>query len=276
MGLVEWGLLMNEFIEIVWEHYAKNGRDLLWRIPGPDGSFDPYKIMVSEIMLQQTQVPRVAVKYEEFLSQFPNTQALAKAPLSKVLIAWQGLGYNRRAKYLHEAAKKIQKQHDGKIPRNKEELIKLPGIGPNTAAAVLVYTYNSPEVFIETNIRSVFLHHFFQDRDDVTDKEILKLVEETLQESPRDWYWALMDYGTFIKRTHGNPNKRSKSYVRQSKFTGSDRQIRGMVLKELSIGSKSSKELQTNVQDVKVVRIIEALEREGLIAKTDQNYHLAN
>jgi len=265
---------MNEFVETVWEHYAKNNRELPWRMPETDGSSDPYKIMVSEIMLQQTQVSRVAVKYEQFLAEFPNVRALANASLSKVLIVWQGLGYNRRAKYLHEASKKIQKDYAGKLPTSKEELTALPGIGPNTAAAILVYAHNSPEVFVETNIRSVYLHHFFQDREDITDKEIQKLVKETLQKSPRDWYWALMDYGTFIKKTHGNPNKRSKSYARQSKFAGSTRQVRGMVLRELSKGSRSVKELQVNIQDERVTGIIQVLEKEGLITKTEELYHL--
>ncbi len=266
---------MNEFIETVWEHYAHSGRELPWRVPESDGTFDPYKIMISEIMLQQTQVPRVIIKYEQFLSRFPSNQVLADAPLSEVLIAWQGLGYNRRAKYLHLAAKGIQEKYSGAMPKSKEELITLPGIGPNTASAILVYAFNVPEIFIETNIRSVFLYHFFQDCDDVADGEILDLVQKTLQESPRDWYWALMDYGTFIKKTYGNPNNRSKSYVRQSKFVGSDRQIRGMILRELSAGPKPLKKLQKNIKDLRVTAITETLKKEGFIEKTKDQYHLA-
>jgi A/G-specific adenine glycosylase len=185
-----------EFLEILWKFYAQSGRGSLpWRQPEPDDSFDPYKIMVSELMLQQTQVARVIPKYQSFLEQFPDVQSLAMADLSDVLRVWQGLGYNRRAKFLWQAAGAIDVL--GNFPTTYEELVKLPGIGSNTAGAILAYACNQPVVFVETNVRTVYIHHFFADRIDIHDREILSLVGQTLdREHPREFYWAVMDYGS--------------------------------------------------------------------------------
>ena len=148
---------IKNFRQQVWNHYRKNGRTYLpWR-----RTTDPYKILVSEIMLQQTQVPRVIEKYEEFLKAFPNIRALSKAPLSDVLRLWNGMGYNRRAKFLREAAKIIVERHGGRVPRDAAALRKLPSIGPYTASAVRVFAFKEPDVLIETNIRAAFIHHFF-------------------------------------------------------------------------------------------------------------------
>lgn len=184
-----------EFQEVVWNYWREHGRQgLPWR-EEPSA----YNVVVSELMLQQTQVERVVPKFLEFTEQFPDFSALASAPLSDVLIAWQGLGYNRRAKYLHELAKAVVRL-DG-LPETLEELVKLPGIGKNTAGAILAYAFDQPVVYIETNIRTVYLHHFFADRFDVDDKELLPFIARTLDHSePRAWYSALMDYGTFLKK----------------------------------------------------------------------------
>jgi A/G-specific adenine glycosylase len=155
-----------EFLEALWEHYARVGRGALpWRQPEGDGSFDPYKVMVSELMLQQTQVNRVIPKYTEFLQRFPTVQALSAAELGDVLRAWQGLGYNRRAKFLWQAAQQIDQL--GQFPNTLQDLVKLSGIGVNTAGAILAYAFNQPAVFVETNIRTVYTHHFFEDRTDI-------------------------------------------------------------------------------------------------------------
>ncbi|MFM2381283.1 MAG: hypothetical protein RLZZ76_50 [Candidatus Parcubacteria bacterium] len=219
------------FVNRVKQFYKQQGRHSLpWR-----KTKDTYKILVSEVMLQQTQVDRVIPKYKVFLKQFPKVESLASAPLGEVLRAWQGLGYNRRAKMLHSCAKEIVESHTGRFPKDHKILVSLPGIGPYTASAVLAFACNEPVVLIETNVRTVFIHHFFSDQTDVTDAEILALVERTLdRQNPREWYYALMDYGSYLKKTVGNKNTQSSTYATQSTFKGSDRQIRGALVRLLA------------------------------------------
>lgn len=218
------------FKRIVTHYYRSHGRSLPWR-----ENLDPYAILVSEIMLQQTQVDRVIPKYAAFLKKFPTVQALARAPLAQVLRSWQGLGYNRRGLNLKRAAEIIQNEHGGTFPNSAKELVALPGIGPYTAAAVCVFAYNQTDVLIETNIRSVYLHHFFSNKSNIHDDEILPLVEKTLnRKNPRVWYWALMDYGAHLKKEFPNPGRRSAHHTVQSQFKDSNRQIRGHILKLLT------------------------------------------
>jgi A/G-specific adenine glycosylase len=262
------------FREALWGHYADAARhNLPWRQPEPDGSFDPYKIMVSELMLQQTQVARVIVKYHEFLELFPKASALAAADLGGVLRAWQGLGYNRRAKFLWQAAQAVHER--GSFPATPEGLVKLPGIGANTAGAILAYAYNQPVVFVETNIRTVYIHHFFQDRSDVHDKEIVPLVQQTLdREHPREFYWALMDYGSHLKATVGNLNKASRHYARQSKFHGSRRQVRGQVIQLLGVQSYTLARLRQEIPDERLEAVLAELLAEGMIKRIGARYSL--
>jgi A/G-specific adenine glycosylase len=265
-----------EFQERVWDYYAKNGRsNLPWRAAEVDGTFDPYKILVSEIMLQQTQVPRVIEKYTQWIALFPNVGALAAASLADVLSAWQGLGYNRRAKFLHETAKIIASSKKYMFPRTRQELMELPGIGSNTAAAIVVYAFNEPQVFIETNIRTVYLHHFFDGTDRVDDKMLLPIIEESIDyENPREWFWALMDYGVYVKKTHQNPARKSKHHTKQSTFEGSDRQIRGKIIKLLTTGAHNSTELQKAINDPRMQRIVSNLVDEGMIQRIGNAYQL--
>lgn len=294
---------------IVWNYYADNSRDLPWRKPRPDGIFDPYHILVSEVMLQQTQVARVIPKYRQFLKAFPNVESLAQASLGDVIKIWQGLGYNRRAKFLHASAQKIIRDFKGQIPEDLVLLESLPGIGKNTASAICVYAFNQPLSFIETNIRSVFIHHFFNDVKDVDDKEILPLVEksiqllsgqkgqipihqgairDTLKESSfrgeeiipdgvsqyREWYWALMDYGSYLKLNVGNPNIRSRSYSKQSKFEGSKRQVRGAVLRVLSKQNMPYEMLEKEIIDPRLSDVLDDLQIEGFISQSKMIYSL--
>lgn len=260
------------FTETVWENYRNMNRMLPWRESEVDGRFDAYKILVSEVMLQQTQAERVATKYVEFIDIFPDVQTLARAPLAEVLKAWNGLGYNRRAKYLHEAARQLQAKQQ---PWAFDALLARKGIGPNTAAAICVYAYNEPLVFVETNIRTVFIHHFFKDRAGVHDKELLPLVAKTLdREHPREWYWALMDYGVHLKSVFGNVSQSSKHYKRQSKFEGSRRQVRGQVLRVLAVGSQSRDELAEAISDERLDAVLKDLCRDGLITLSDDRYRL--
>lgn len=261
------------FQRTVLDYYTQyQRRDLPWRQPESDGSFDPYKIMVSEIMLQQTQVQRVIEKYRQFLKAFPDVKTLADAPLSDVLLAWQGLGYNRRGRYLRDAAAMVVSEFAGQMPRTVEELIRLPGIGHNTAAAIAAYSYDQPVVFIETNIRTVYLHHFFSEREAVTDSDILEVVAQTLDHTqPRHWYWALMDYGTHVKKQFGNQNVRSRHYAKQSAFAGSNRQIRGKILREVTVASLPYEQLKITVADNRFESVLEGLIADKLVVhKADE------
>ncbi|MDZ7786361.1 MAG: A/G-specific adenine glycosylase [Candidatus Saccharibacteria bacterium] len=253
--------------------WRKAPRRMPWREPEADGKLDPYKILVSELMLQQTRVGRVATKFEVFLRRFPNVTELARAPLSDVLKLWSGLGYNRRAKYLHEAAKRLK---DHQHPWTKQQLTDCKGIGENTAKAIRVYAYNAPEVFIETNIRSVFIHHFFKEQDDIGDESVKRLLAEVLdRKDPRSFYWALMDYGTHIKSTFGNNIGRSKTHKKQSPFKGSRRQIRGLVLRSLGKSPKTRNGLAREAADDRTKGVIDDLLREGLICRYGRKLKLA-
>lgn len=231
-----------------------------------------YHILLSEVMLQQTQVERVLVKYPEFLKSFPDLPALAKAPLAEVLRLWQGMGYNRRAISLKKLAELILHEYQGKLPMDPEDLVKLPGIGRYSASAIYTFATNKPTCFIETNIRRVYIHFFFDDREGIRDDEIMPLVEKTMDsKNPREWYYALMDYGVKLKKEVANPNRRSAHYTKQSKFEGSDRQFRGMILKAvLNSPGMTRKELMMTLSRIpeNFDQILENLLREQFIAKT--------
>lgn len=218
------------FQTFIWDFYAREGRTFPWR-----NINDPYKVVVSEIMLQQTQTYRVEPKYEHFVLAFPSFELLAQATLRDVLMLWQGLGYNRRGMYLHQIAHKVMTDYGGTFPADPVVLETFPGIGKNTAGSICAFAFNKPVVFIETNIRSVFIHSFFKDQTDVTDKQLYSLIEQTVDRTiPREWYYALMDYGVLLKKKLSNPSRRSAHHTTQSRFEGSDRQIRGMVLRYLT------------------------------------------
>ena len=264
----------DRFIKTVKDFYKKQGRhDLPWR-----KTKDPYRILVSEIMLQQTQVERVIPKYKDFIKKWPTAAELAKASLGGVLKEWQGLGYNRRAKLLHQCAYTIINDSKGRWPKEYDELKRLPGIGPYTAGAVMAFAYNKPVPIIETNIRTVFLHHFFKNKSDVDDVAVMRLVERTLdQKNPREWYWALMDYGTHLKKEFGNPNKKSKHYAKQSKFAGSDRQIRGAIVRALSRGQASKAKLRKDLIAFDTKRVeaqMQKLLAEGMVIKKGRSFSL--
>jgi len=229
---------VTEFRGIIWQYYLAHRREMAWR-----ETTDPYAIFVSEMMLQQTQVARVHTKYAEFIPAFPDFSSLAAARLEDVLRVWQGMGYNRRAKMLRDAAGMVMETFGGRLPETTEELITLPGVGPATAASIAAFAYNAPVVFIETNIRRVFIHFFFPEGEKVHDNRILPLVRQTLdRENPREWYYALMDHGAMLKQVVENPNRRSHGYTVQSVFTGSDRQIRGCILRYLLENGPSTPE----------------------------------
>jgi A/G-specific adenine glycosylase len=266
------------FQQLVWQYYKAHGRhDLPWRQPEADGSFDPYKIVVSELMLQQTQVPRVIPKFTIFIHAFSSFDALAQAPLSEVLKVWSGLGYNRRAKFLRQSAQIVSGQYGGKLPCDRTDLVALAGIGFHTAGAILAYAFNEPVLFIETNIRTVFIHHFFADAENVPDTALLPSIEQALpKDQAREWYWALMDYGTHLKQTAGNASRASASYTKQSAFHGSRRQIRGQVLRLLGEKPLSATEMRQVISDERLPDVLKDLTREAFIEKVNGRYRLCS
>jgi A/G-specific adenine glycosylase len=232
-------------------------------------------------MLQQTQVDRVVPKYESFMQRWPTVRHLAQASLRDVLVEWQGLGYNRRAKYLHRCALTITSDWGGVFPKTQVDLERLPGIGPYTAGAIMAFAYDTPTVIIETNIRTVFIHHFFQPHTSgVDDAAILALVKKTLPESnSREWYAALMDYGAHLKKTVGNLNRHSATYKKQSTFKGSDRAVRGAILRALSAceAGVTKTKLRQELRDVRAPQLqqqLDTLQADELISKQGRHYVL--
>lgn len=272
----------SSFQSLIWNFYKEHKRALPWRPPSlqvqKDGTLDPYHIFVSEIMLQQTQVSRVVEKFPQFLNTFPSFEDLASASLTSVLQAWQGMGYNRRGKYLHETAKIITQKYLRVIPQDPQKLVQLPGIGPATAGSIIVFIYNKPLVFIETNIRRVFIYHFFKDSLTIHDKEIMSLVEKTLDHNnPREWYYALMDYGTYLAKHIPNPNRKSKHYTKQSKFVGSNRQVRGAVLQSLLEKNHQKIDeiyLSLDFDNKRIYTVLQDMKREGFVKKEKEVYSI--
>lgn len=254
-----------ELVTSVWSHYQARGRHALpWRHTN-----DPYRIVVSEVMLQQTQVARVLPKYQEFLRRFPSTKRLAEASLADVLGMWQGLGYNRRAKMLQQAAATVREQYRGRWPRTETELCRLPGIGIYTARAVLAFAYNQPTLLLETNIKTVLLVHCFPGEYKVTEEELYQVLARIENATcPREWYWALMDYGAWLKQTYPYIHRRVRGYRRQSTFEGSNREIRGAILRRLhQLGKAATTQLVQKLafSNDRVWAQLQALEVEGLI-----------
>ncbi|MBW2982971.1 Fe-S cluster assembly protein HesB [Candidatus Woesearchaeota archaeon] len=253
----------------ILDFYEKQGRSLPWR-----KTTDRYKVLVSEIMLQQTQVDRVTQKYEAWIKRFPTAKALAEAPLSDVLKLWSGLGYNNRAKRLHDAAKKVVEESDGEIPDDEEDLKRLPGIGPYTARSVLIFADNRDLATVDTNIRRILIHELGLP-ETTTEKELFDQAEKLLPKGrSRDWHNALMDYGA-LHLTSRKSGIRPKT--RQSRFQGSKRQVRSTLLKHaLERGSVTEQEAEELFPDTEhdVKGILEDLEKEGLLEKGEKDYKI--
>lgn len=261
----------DEFQELIWQKGRELYRDMPWR-----HDTRAYYVLVSELMLQQTQVDRVIPKFNDFIAAFPDERALASASLAEVLRLWQGLGYNRRAKYLHEATKTVVNDFSGIWPDTIKGLQQLPGVGPNTAGAIMAYVYNQPVVFIETNIRSVYFHHFFEYDEAVADVQVKSKLEETIdREHPREFYWALMDYGTWLKRQGLGRIGASKHYKKQSPLEGSVRQVRGRIVAVLAEGDRSVTEVMNQVgYDHRFDLALDGLVRDGLVTRRGDVVHL--
>ena len=266
---------IEEFRQMVLAFYREHKRPMAWR-----ETTVPYHILVSEIMLQQTQVERVALKYPEFIARFPDFPSLAAASPAEILPVWQGMGYNRRAIALQRCAVQVMETFGGHLPADADTLATFPGIGKATASSIAAFAFNLPVVFIETNIRRVFIHFFFRDGDTVCDEEILPLVERSLdRENPREWYWALMDLGTSLKKSVPNPNRRSAHYTKQSAFEGSDRMIRGAILRSLvSQKQMTATEITSGRKEdaERVIRILQVLVSEGFLRKNGKYYEIVS
>lgn len=268
------GATVARFRREVYDRYHADPRPMPWR-----QTRDPYPILVSEVMLQQTQVERVRSKYAQFLEAFPTVTHLAAAPLDELLRVWQGLGYNRRAIALKRCAVEIVTTHGGRFPETIPELESLPGIGPYTARALAAFAFGVPEPLIETNIRTVFIHFFFHGREKVGDRQLMPLVAATLdRHNPREWYYALMDYGVLLKKLHPNPGRRSSHHVRQSPFKGSNRELRSRMLRTiLEDAGVTAGELarQLAADREAVEKNLEALVREGFVREEGEGYRVS-
>ena len=261
----------DDFQELIWTKGRELYREMPWR-----KDTRPYYVLVSELMLQQTQVDRVVPKFNAFIDRFPDEASLADAPLADVLTLWSGLGYNRRAKFLHESAKKIVSDFEGQFPVSYADILSLPGVGPGTAGAITVYAFNRPVPFIETNVRTVYFHHYFADGEKVSDEQLKKVVAETIDfEHPREFYWALMDYGTWLKKNGAGRITQSKHYKKQAPLKGSLREMRGLIVKRLATGDIPRTDLQQDyANDERFEQAVGGLIDDGLVMETNAILHL--
>ncbi len=283
--------IVKKFQKQVLNFYFRNRRAFPWRPPllplQADDTLDPYRILVSEVMLQQTQVERVVPYFVSFMERFPTVGALSGASVTEVLSVWQGLGYNRRALNLKRAGEMIDREWRGRFSRDAKTLATLPGVGPYTARAVVAFAWNIPEVLIETNIRAVYLHLFFTKQEKVSDASILPLIFETLPSkvqtfsqsrgescSIREWYYALMDYGSYLKKTIGNPNVRSKLHTKQKPFHGSRRELRGEILRQvIEKGTITVSEMSLQKSnDHSLEEVFRELEGEGFLRRKGERF----
>lgn len=284
---------IDAFVRLVLVEGERLYRDLPWR-----RTRDPYEVLVSEVMLQQTQVARVERHYPRWLERFPSLEALAAAQLADVLALWQGMGYQRRAIALKRLAEQLVEQAPpgtlATLPLETADLLALPGVGPATAAGVRAFAYDEPGVYLETNVRAVLLHELFADENGVSDAALRPVAHAAAMAAhargiePRVWNYALLDYGVHLKRTLPNPSRRSKHHAHQSKFEGSTRQKRawllravldtpGLTLDTLVDGLAATEQAAGRVAPSagEVLAVLEALEAEGFLAREDELWRIA-
>ncbi len=264
---------ISDFQRTIWDFYKQNKRTFLWR-----EQINPYYVVVSEIMLQQTQTHRVIDKFKNWIDLFPDFLSLSQAPLHQVITAWQGLGYNRRALALQKIAQKVIAEYECQLPQSPEILQTFPGIGKATAGSICAFAFGMPTTFIETNIRAVFIHFFFKDQGAVTDAQLEPLVAASVDANdPRQWYYALMDYGVMLKKEFKNPSRKSAHHAKQTKFEGSFRQIRGAILKLLAHnvvvdGADFYDQIPRQRRDID--KALDQLMREGFIKEANGRFFI--
>ncbi|MCF7944555.1 MAG: A/G-specific adenine glycosylase [Spirochaetia bacterium] len=256
---------IGNFRALIYAYYSNFGRKFPWR-----ETQDPYRILLSEMMLQQTQTDRVLPKYIQFLETYPDIKALVKADISELITLWKGLGYNRRALALVRIAKTVVEKWDGQIPEDEKLLRSLYMVGPATAAAIRAFSFTKPSLYLETNIRRVLLYFFFYGAEEVKDAQLYDLLEHIMDEKdPKHWYYALMDYGVFLKKVIPNPNRRSAHYTRQAQFKNSNREIRGKLLDLLiSKGDVQFEDInaELNYSEERLLNCLNSLINEGFIS----------
>lgn len=262
---------ISKFRTKIRKFYRQHGRELPFRMID-----DSYKVTVSEIMLQQTQVDRVIPKYNNWIHKFPNWQSLAQASNKEILTYWSGLGYNRRAIYLKNIAQILVEEYNGKMPEDINTLQSFPGIGKYTSYAILIFAFGKRLATVDTNIRKVLLHEFNLSAD-ISDKEIQTLAEIVLPQTKiKEWHYALMDYAkTLPKEIH----IKYQTKYKQSKFEGSIRQIRGEIIRQLTKNkfvtiNEISINLKRTENDIK--KAIETLQYENIITLKKNKIYLNN
>ncbi len=263
------------FQKLIYDYYRNHKRKFPFR-----EKITPYNVLISEIMLQQTQTGRVSEKFSKFIAKFPDFSSLSSASFEEVLIEWKGLGYNRRAIALKKIAETVINDFSGELPDSLEILKSFPHIGHNTASSILTFAFNKPMSFIETNTRRVYIYFFFPNKSKVNDKEIMTIIKKTIDKNnPREWYYALMDYGVMLKKIHPELNKKSAHYRKQAPFKGSTRQVRGELLKMLIKKGKmeiTQIQEQSKINDMKrIIKILDQLKKEGFIEIKEDTVKLA-
>lgn len=265
-----------KFRRDLWRWWKQHRRDFLWR-----RTEDPYAILISEIMLQQTQADRVLPKYEAFMKRFPNITALSNARSASVIREWQGLGYNSRALWLKAAAQMIVANYRGAVPREEEELIALPGVGLYTAKAIRAFAWNLQSAPVDTNIRRILIRHF----GIVAENDLQTFANQmTPRGRSRDWSAMLMDFGALVC-TASNPSCAAlgmkhilepKPGAKQKPFKDSDRFWRGRIVEVLRGQPEVSsavlwREIErlggTKISKARVEHIVKSLLSDGLILK---------
>lgn len=258
---------INNFHSKLFSWFSENKKDYPWR-----KTTDPYHIMVSEFMLQQTQTSRVVPKYLSFLDKFPTLESLANADNRDVLELWSGLGYNRRAIWLKEASQKILSL--GSFPKDPKELKKIKGIGDYTSRAIIIFAYNENIATVDTNIRRIFIVEGFA-TEETKQKELFEVAEQLLpKNNSREYHSALMDYGNVILTS---AKTKIKPKTVQGKFEGSDRQYRGRIIKYLTshlIATKEEILKNCSVPEERIDSILSKLVKDRLIKKEKENFTL--
>lgn len=283
------------FVEMIYDYRKKYGRLFPWQ-----ETRNPYKVLLSEVMLQQTQTERVLPKYTLFLSKWPTLHDFAQATPAEVLPEWKGLGYNRRCINLLKAMKLCDNERG--IQNDQAFLLSLPSVGKSTAAAVQSFAYGEKSIYLETNIRRVLIEFFYPMQvqtgitdehtqlkgsvqsftvPEVHDKELTELLQKLLVFVPdsKQWYYALMDVGAQMKKEVPNANKRSKHYHTQSKFEGSERQLRGQILQCLIDKTQLSTDaffplLPPQWTKRQVEKALETLHKDALVTFNKEKQHI--
>lgn len=256
------------FRQKILKFARKQGRNLPWR-----KTDDPYKILISEFMLQQTQVARVINYYQNWIHLFPDFCSVSRAKKAAVLKAWSGLGYNSRALRLKECCTLICKQHGGILPESLDELMKLPGIGIYTASALLAFAYNKPVPVVDINIRRVYLHEFKLPTD-ISYRAISDFAKQFIPKGKSaEWHNALMDYGAALS---AQIKKKFPPQTKQSKFDGSARQVRGEIIRRLLKGkSVAFTTLLAGIPHPDKTEILQKLITENIVSVKNGRYKIS-